>query len=73
MFLAPIIRAKLANPRIRVVAMRTLAASLIGLTVSTVNMAVLTALNGKELGWVCLTSCATDVRRRRSSESEFSH
>ncbi|VDB85304.1 unnamed protein product [Peniophora sp. CBMAI 1063] len=61
MFLAPIIRAKLANPRIRLVAVRTLIASLIGLTVSAVNMAVLTALHGKELGWVCLAACSMDV------------
>ncbi|VDB85305.1 unnamed protein product [Peniophora sp. CBMAI 1063] len=61
MFLTPIVRAKLINPRIRLVAVRTLIASVIGLTVSAVNMAVLTALHGQELGWLCLACCSMDV------------
>ncbi|KZV70254.1 hypothetical protein PENSPDRAFT_752696 [Peniophora sp. CONT] len=61
MFMAPIIRAKFVNARIRLVAVRTLVASLIGLTVSAVNMAVLTAMHGKELGWLCLACCSMDV------------
>ena len=61
MFLTPIVRAKLINPRIRLVAVRTLVASIISLTVSAVNMAVLTALQGQELGWLCLACCSMDV------------
>ncbi|KAE9386852.1 hypothetical protein BT96DRAFT_1005672 [Gymnopus androsaceus JB14] len=37
------------------------AASLIGLTTSTVNIGVLAILQGHELGWICLASCGVDV------------
>ncbi|KAF8318465.1 hypothetical protein DL93DRAFT_2095238 [Clavulina sp. PMI_390] len=36
-------------------------ASVVALTTSAVNIAVLTSLQGHELGWVCLASCGTDV------------
>ncbi|KAF5391591.1 hypothetical protein D9757_002542 [Collybiopsis confluens] len=36
-------------------------ASLVGLTTSTINIAVLYALKGHELGWICLGSCGVDV------------
>ncbi|KAG8999035.1 hypothetical protein FRB94_006455 [Tulasnella sp. JGI-2019a] len=47
--------------RLRKVASRTLIASLVALTTSCINVVVLTLLHGKELGWVCLGSCGTDV------------
>jgi hypothetical protein len=33
----------------------------VALTTSTINIAVLTLLDGTELGWVCLAACAADV------------
>ncbi|KAF8888979.1 hypothetical protein CPB85DRAFT_1203524, partial [Mucidula mucida] len=60
-FLWPLIRAESLNHRVQRVAKRALVASAIALTTSTVNIAVLTALRGHELGWFCLGTCATDV------------
>ncbi|KAL0063360.1 hypothetical protein AAF712_009755 [Marasmius tenuissimus] len=61
LFLFPLIRSKIANPRLRAVAIRTAFASIVALVTSTVNIAVVTAMKGHELGWVCLGSCAADV------------
>ncbi|KAG9095871.1 hypothetical protein FRC06_009330 [Ceratobasidium sp. 370] len=61
MFLWPLFRSRLANPRIRKLAMRTLVAAGAALTTSTINIAVLTVMHGRQLGWVCLGSCGTDV------------
>jgi hypothetical protein len=61
LFLWPLVRTKLVNPLVRRVALRTLIAASVGLTMSTINMAVLTALDGEELSWVCLASCSLDV------------
>jgi hypothetical protein len=61
MFLWPLFRSRLANPRIRKMAMRTLVAAVAALTTSTINIAVLTIMHGQQLGWVCLGSCGTDV------------
>lgn len=41
--------------------MHTFRASIIALATSTINVAILTSLQGHELGWLCLASCATDV------------
>ncbi|KAG8943400.1 hypothetical protein FRC03_002502 [Tulasnella sp. 419] len=60
LFVWPLWRATV-NPRLRRVASRTLIASLAALTTSAINIAVLTVMHGKQLGWVCLTSCGTDV------------
>jgi hypothetical protein len=40
---------------------RQTSASACALTISAVNMAVLTILHGQELGFICLASCSTDV------------
>ncbi|KAF9466603.1 hypothetical protein BDZ94DRAFT_1306191 [Collybia nuda] len=61
LFLWPLFRSRMISPPVRKVAMRTLLAATVALTTSTVNMTVLTILKGKELGWVCLGSCAADV------------
>ncbi|KAK0446248.1 hypothetical protein EV421DRAFT_1933292 [Armillaria borealis] len=61
LFLWPILRSSVPNPRIRMVAIRTLIAAMVALTTSIVNMAVLTSFDGHELGWVCLCSCGADV------------
>ncbi|KAF9041093.1 hypothetical protein BDZ89DRAFT_944749 [Hymenopellis radicata] len=61
-FLWPLIRTQSLNRRVKRVAKRALVASTVALTTSTVNIAVLTALRGHELGWLCLGSCGADVR-----------
>jgi len=61
MFLWPIIRSNLTNPRLKSVAVRTLVASGGALTTSTINMLVLAMLHGHERGWLCLGSCGSDV------------
>ncbi|EMD37287.1 hypothetical protein CERSUDRAFT_50496 [Gelatoporia subvermispora B] len=61
LFLWPIYRARFRNARIRRVAVRTTWAAAVALTTSCVNILILTLMNGKQLGWICLTSCGTDV------------
>ncbi|KAJ3984920.1 hypothetical protein F5890DRAFT_1227940 [Lentinula detonsa] len=61
LFLWPVFRVNLINPRLKAVATRTLLASAVALTTSTVNMLVLALLKGHENGWVCLGSCGADV------------
>ncbi|KIK71445.1 hypothetical protein GYMLUDRAFT_79504 [Collybiopsis luxurians FD-317 M1] len=61
LFLWPVFRANLTNPRLKRVAVRTLFASGVALTTSCVNMLVLAMLRGHERGWVCLGSCGADV------------
>ncbi|KAK0469568.1 uncharacterized protein EV420DRAFT_42586 [Desarmillaria tabescens] len=61
LFLWPILRSSVANPRIKMVAIRTLIAAVVALATSIVNMAALTSFRGHELGWVCLCSCGADV------------
>lgn len=60
MFLWPLLRSRFINPRLRVVARRTLVAAVAALATSITNVAVLTVLK-HELGWVCLACCTTDV------------
>ncbi|KAJ7643516.1 hypothetical protein FB45DRAFT_895335 [Roridomyces roridus] len=50
LFLWPILRSAHSSTRLRSVAIRTL-----------INIGVLTALKGRQLGWVCLASCGADV------------
>ncbi|KDQ58749.1 hypothetical protein JAAARDRAFT_128742 [Jaapia argillacea MUCL 33604] len=61
LFLWPLFRYKSFNPVLRTVASRTLMAALMALSTSTINILVLTLMNGKQLAWVCLGSCGTDV------------
>ncbi|KAF9078372.1 hypothetical protein BDP27DRAFT_1412370 [Rhodocollybia butyracea] len=61
LFLWPVLKANLVNPRLRSVAIRTLVASGVALTTSSVNMLVLAVLRGHERGWVCLGACGADV------------
>ncbi|KAJ4470845.1 hypothetical protein J3R30DRAFT_1130562 [Lentinula aciculospora] len=61
LFLWPVFRVNLTNPRLKSVATRTLLASAVALTTSTINMLVLALLQGHENGWVCLGSCGADV------------
>ncbi|KAK7436757.1 hypothetical protein VKT23_009813 [Stygiomarasmius scandens] len=61
LFLWPLMKSKLTNPRIQRVASRTLVSAAVALTMSTINVAVLTAWHGHERGWMCLTCCTTDI------------
>ena len=61
LFLWPVIRSSFRNDRVKRVAVRTLWSALIALTTSCVNILVLTLMHGRQLGWVCLASCGTDV------------
>ncbi|KAJ7111818.1 hypothetical protein C8R44DRAFT_856456 [Mycena epipterygia] len=61
LFMWRIFRFSNANPKLKRVAVRTLIASIAALTTSTVNIAILTVLKGREAGWLCLGSCGTDV------------
>ncbi|KAG8879583.1 hypothetical protein FRB97_001599 [Tulasnella sp. 331] len=60
LFVWPLFQGNMGR-RLRKIAAQTLVASLAALTTSCVNMIVLTLLHGRELGWVCLASCGTDV------------
>jgi hypothetical protein len=61
MFLFPLQQNHSLNPKLKIVARRTLAAATMALLTSAVNIAVLTILHGQEYGWVCLASCGTDT------------
>lgn len=61
MFLWPLWRSNLLSPNIKRVATRTLVSSMVSLTFSVANMAVLIALKGHELAFICLAFCSTDV------------
>ncbi|KAJ7472560.1 hypothetical protein FB451DRAFT_1249967 [Mycena latifolia] len=61
LFLWPLMRSAHSSAQLRRVAIRTLFASGVALTTSTVNITVLTIMKGRELGWVCLASCGLDV------------
>ncbi|KAF8896522.1 hypothetical protein BD779DRAFT_591208 [Infundibulicybe gibba] len=61
LFLWPLLRIQVLNLRVKSVAMRTLMAASVALTTSTANLVILAVLNGQELGWICLGSCAGDV------------
>ncbi|CAE6489551.1 unnamed protein product [Rhizoctonia solani] len=51
MFLWPLFRSRLSNPKIKKMALRTLVAAFAALTTSTINIAVLTIMHGQQLGW----------------------
>ncbi|KAJ7804275.1 hypothetical protein B0H14DRAFT_3883600 [Mycena olivaceomarginata] len=61
LFLWPLLRSRLSNKRLRHLATRTFVASAMALTTSTVNIAFLTVMDGRELVWLCLASCGMDV------------
>lgn len=61
LFLWYIYREKRIGIRLRLLARRTAFASVVALATSGVNVLVLLILSGRQLGWVCLGSCATDV------------
>lgn len=61
MFLWPVTRSSFRNSRVKRLAIRTLWSALLALTTSCVNILILTLMHGRQLGWVCLGSCGTDV------------
>ncbi|KAB5590509.1 Cyclin-dependent kinase 5 [Ceratobasidium theobromae] len=61
MFVAPLVRSTIRSPRLKVIATRASIATSIGLVTTVINSVVLYVLDGKEMIWVCLGSCATDI------------
>ncbi|KIK57190.1 hypothetical protein GYMLUDRAFT_46436 [Collybiopsis luxurians FD-317 M1] len=61
LFLWPIFQSTLRNAFIRQVAVRTFWATVVALSTSTANVLILALLEGRELGWICLTTCAADI------------
>jgi len=61
LFVIPILRHKFVNHNLRSIARRTLVASGVALTTSTVNILVLAILQGHEKAWICLASCSADT------------
>lgn len=64
LFLWPVVRSSVRNTRVWRLALRTLWSALLALTTSCVNILILTLMHGRQLGWVCLGSCGTDVSSR---------
>ncbi|KDN51862.1 hypothetical protein RSAG8_00413, partial [Rhizoctonia solani AG-8 WAC10335] len=56
LFIWPLARSKLINPRLKSVAVRTLVAASAALTTSTLNIAILTVMDGRQLGWVTVNA-----------------
>ncbi|KAK7032276.1 F-actin-capping protein subunit beta [Paramarasmius palmivorus] len=61
LFLWPLLRTGHLSQKVKRMAIRALVASVVALTTSTFNIAILAFLHGRELGWVCLGSCGADV------------
>ncbi|KAJ3780325.1 hypothetical protein GGU10DRAFT_152964 [Lentinula aff. detonsa] len=61
MFLWPLWISHPMSPRLRSIAKRTLYGASTSLISSMINIAILFLLGGNELGWICLSSCVTDV------------
>ncbi|TFK81989.1 hypothetical protein K466DRAFT_666784 [Polyporus arcularius HHB13444] len=61
LFVWPLLKRDFATNALRAVAIRTLWAAGVALTTSCINILVLTIMHGRELAWVCLASCGTDV------------
>ncbi|PVF91915.1 hypothetical protein CPB86DRAFT_820087 [Serendipita vermifera] len=61
LFVWPLLRRKLSNPKLHALAKRTCYAATVALGTSVVNILILTLLHGRQLGWVCLGSCGFDV------------
>ncbi|KAF5311544.1 hypothetical protein D9758_018767 [Tetrapyrgos nigripes] len=49
------------SPKLREVAKKTLYGATVSLICSAANISILSALGGNELGWVCMSSCVSDV------------
>ncbi|KAJ3993606.1 hypothetical protein F5050DRAFT_1780632 [Lentinula boryana] len=61
MFMCPLWVLHPMSPRLRSVAKRTLYGATISLISSAVNILIMLLLSGSELGWICITSCVSDV------------
>ncbi|KAF5383380.1 hypothetical protein D9757_008389 [Collybiopsis confluens] len=61
MFLWPLWISNPISTRLRSVAKRTLYGATISLFSSAINIIVMLVLSGNELGWVCISSCISDV------------
>ncbi|KAG8867391.1 hypothetical protein FRC20_005884 [Serendipita sp. 405] len=61
LFVWPLYYRRLSNAKLRSLATRTCIAAAAALCTSVINIAILTTLHGKQLAWVCLASCTSDV------------
>ncbi|KDQ61789.1 hypothetical protein JAAARDRAFT_522388 [Jaapia argillacea MUCL 33604] len=61
LFLWPLLRTHFPSHAIRKVARRTAFAAVVALLTSAVNLVIVAIMRGKQLGWVCLGSCGTDI------------
>ncbi|KAI0705044.1 hypothetical protein C8T65DRAFT_239742 [Cerioporus squamosus] len=61
LFVWPLLKRDFGTKALRAVAIRTLWAAGVALTTSCINILVLTIMHGRQLAWVCLASCGTDV------------
>ncbi|GBE81547.1 hypothetical protein SCP_0312760 [Sparassis crispa] len=61
LFLWPLFRARFRSVRVKYIAKRNLWAAVVALSTSCINIMVLVIMHGKQLGWVCLGSCGTDI------------
>ncbi|CAE6461285.1 unnamed protein product [Rhizoctonia solani] len=61
LFVAPLVRSTIRSARLKVIAIRAMVATAIGLVTTIVNGFILFALGGEEIIWVCLGGCAADV------------
>ncbi|PPQ69194.1 hypothetical protein CVT25_006972 [Psilocybe cyanescens] len=61
MFIYPLVGSKVKSHVIRRLAVRTGVAAIVALSTSTINIAVLIRLDGRELGWVNLSICSVDI------------
>ncbi|KAL0569903.1 hypothetical protein V5O48_012060 [Marasmius crinis-equi] len=55
------VASKVMSPALRVVAKKTLIGSVLGWAIIATNSLVIIGMKGKELDWVCITSCVFDV------------
>ncbi|RDX47905.1 hypothetical protein OH76DRAFT_1484344 [Lentinus brumalis] len=61
LFVWPLLKRDFGTRALRAVAIRTLWAAGVALTTSCINILVLTIMHGRQLAWVCLASCVSDV------------
>ena len=73
LFLYPLYRSKKFTAPLREVARGALWTALVALATSVTQAAIMTALDGQELGWICLGSCDADVTINALALFLFTH
>lgn len=62
LFIWPLIRHSLRHSHLRYIALRSVIAASVALSISCVNISVLVGFGGIEFGWLCLLCWEGDVR-----------